>query len=253
MDNVDFDVTAMLSPPDIFKCKRVLCVQPHPDDIEIGMGGVVAVLAQAGCEVHYLTVTNGDQGNNDRSALPLETEKIRRKEAVAAGKHLGAAEFYFLDHGDGTLNDVLSLSIEIASVIRQIKPDAVFSPDPWLKYEGHYDHVVTGRAVSNAFQMSGRTAIPDGGKTAPCYVGAIGYYFTPNPNVVIDVTGVFDKKFEAIALHKSQMDEATLAMFRFYFEMKGRQLAQGKGFDIGEGLKVLSPLHTHCFVDADKI
>ncbi len=132
-------------------------------------------------------------------------------------------------------------------------PDAIFAPDPWLAYESHLDHVVTGRAAANAFLMSGRAAIPGGGDTQPHAASAIGYYFTAQPNTVVDISAVFEKKFEAIALHDSQMDAQTLAMYRVYFGMKGKELAAGKNFALGEGLKVLSPLHAHCFVDAARI
>ena len=220
MENPAFDVAALLAPPDILKSKCALCIQPHPDDNEIGMGGTVAVLAQTGCTVHYLTVTNGDQGNKDRTASPQETARVRRAEAIAAGTHLGAKAFHFLEHGDGTLADVPGLSAQIARVIREVRPDAIFAPDPWLAYESHLDHVVTGRA---------------------------------QPNTFVDISAVFEKKFEAIALHDSQMDAQTLAMYRVYFGMKGKELAAGKNFALGEGLKVLSPLHAHCFVDAARI
>lgn len=236
MDNPQIDIKALLSPPDILKCRRVLCIQPHPDDNEIGMGGTVAVLAQTGCEVHYLTVTNGDKGNKDKQATPEQTAAIRRKETVAAGRHLGASEFHFLDKGDGTLSDISGLAKEITSVMRKVEPDAVFCPDPWLFYEAHYDHIVTGRASAYAFTTYGK--------------GAIGYYFTSNPNTVIDISSAFDRKFEAIALHDSQMQPQTLEMYRIYFGMKAEELANGNGFALGEGLKVLSALHSHCFVDA---
>lgn len=160
MENPAFDVAALLAPPDILKSKCALCIQPHPDDNEIGMGGTVAVLAQAGCTVHYLTVTNGDQGNKNRTASPQETARVRRAEAIAAGTHLGAKEFHFLDHGDGTLDDVLGLSAQIARVIREVRPDAIFAPDPWLAYESHLDHAVNRARGANAFLMSGRAAIP---------------------------------------------------------------------------------------------
>ena len=253
MENMAMDVGALLSPPDIMKCKRVLCIQPHPDDNEIGMGGIIAKLAAAGCEVYYLTVTNGDQGNKDPNATPEETARVRHQETIAAGRHLGVKEFYFLDHGDGTLNDVHSLSLEIAGVIRTVRPQAVFAPDPWLHYECHLDHVITGQAVSNAFLMAGRAHFPDNDSTKPCPVGAIGYYFTSKPNTVIDITDVFDQKFEAIALHDSQMDPQTLMLYRTWFGMMGQELAQGRGFQLGEGLKVLAPLHCHCFVKAEDI
>ena len=253
METAGLDISAMLAPPDILQCKRVLCIQPHPDDNEIGMGGIIAKLTQLGCEVHYLTITNGDMGNRDRTATPEQTAAQRREETIAAGRHLGATEFHFLDHGDGTLNDILGLSVEIAAVIRKVQPQAIFAPDPWLHYECHLDHEITGRAAANAFLMAGRTHFPDGGATLPCVVDAIGFYFTSKPNTVVNITDTFDRKFEAIALHDSQMDPQTLGLYRIWFGMLGQELAAGRGFALGEGLKVLSPLHAHCFVKAEMI
>lgn len=253
MNEQNPDITTLLSPPDIRNSHKILCIQPHPDDNEIGMGGIVAVLAQRGCHISYLTVTNGDQGNLDITASPEQTAKIRHEEAINAGKYLGAEAFYFLEHGDGTLQDVLSLSKEIAKIIRIVRPDAIFAPDPWLPYESHLDHVVTGRAAANAFLMSGRAHLEEAEDLEPFSAKAIGYYFTSSPNVVIDISSVFDKKFEAMALHKSQLDDSTLQLYRIWFSMKGRELAQGRGFELGEGVKVLSSLHAHCFTDTDRI
>ena len=42
-------------------------------------------------------------------------------------------------------------------------------------------------------------------------------------------------------------------MYRMYFTMQGQRLAEGRGFALGEGLKVLGPLHLHCFVEAPQI
>ncbi len=253
METMGLDIGALLAPPDIMKCRRVLCIQPHPDDNEIGMGVIIAKLSQAGGEIHYLTVTNGDMGNKDLSATPEQTAAIRREETMAAGRHLGAEHFHFLDHGDGTLQDVLGLSVEIASVIRKVQPQAIFAPDPWLHYECHLDHEITGRAASNAFLMAGRSHFPDQGETTPWAPEAIGFYFTAKPNTVIDISETFEKKFEAIALHDSQMTPQTLAVYRVWFSMLGQELAAGRDFPLGEGLKVLSPLHAHCFVKAEMI
>ena len=59
MENLAPEVAALLAPPDIMNCTRVLCIQPHPDDNEIGMGGIIAKLAQQGCEI-YRTDMQGD-------------------------------------------------------------------------------------------------------------------------------------------------------------------------------------------------
>lgn len=138
------DISAFLTPPDIMSAKRVLCIQPHPDDNEIGMGGVVAALAGRGCEVHYLTVTNGDLGDQSGTMEPAELAALRREETVAAGKALGASKFYFFDEPDGSLQDIPALAGKIATLVRTIRPEVLFCPDPWAMYEAHQDHVVTG-------------------------------------------------------------------------------------------------------------
>lgn len=253
MEQNNFDVRALLAPPKVMGARRVLCIQPHPDDNEIGMGGTIAALAAGGCEVHYLTVTNGDLGDRDRTATREQTAEKRRRETEAAGRHLGASGFHYLHHGDSTLQNVKELSIEIAQVIRKVQPEVLFCPDPYLHYEGHYDHVVTGLAAADAFHLSGVRHFPVADGLEAWHASAIGFYFTAKPNTVIDITAYYERKFEAIALHDSQMDAQTLAMYRVYFQMKGAELAKDRGFQLGEGLKVLSPLHMHCFVDAENL
>ncbi|MCL6603210.1 MAG: PIG-L family deacetylase [Paenibacillus sp.] len=243
-------LNTLLAPPDILNCKKILCIQPHPDDNEIGMGGIISSYADKGCEIHYLTVTNGDLGSLDENLSHEEIAAIRTKELEQAGRFLGASSFHSLNYGDGTLENIPRLAGEIAEIIRSVKPEAIFCPDPWLMYEAHYDHIVTGKAAAHAFMSSSLPRYPKGTLTQPWQPIAIGFYFTANPNLVVDTTDAYDKKFRAIDLHRSQFNEETLAMYRVYFKEKGRQLAEGKDFEIGEGLKVLAPVHLHCFVDA---
>ena len=44
--------------------KKVFAIGAHPDDIEFGMAGTMLRLAQAGCELHYMTFCNGSCGSN---------------------------------------------------------------------------------------------------------------------------------------------------------------------------------------------
>lgn len=246
-------IAALMAPPDLSDCRKLLCIQPHPDDNEVGLGGTIASFAEKGCEIHYLTVTNGDLGAVDEDLSSAEIAAIRARELEAAGRSLGATVFHQLDHGDGTLEHIPALAGEIAEVIRTVRPDVIFCPDPWLSYEAHYDHIVTGRAAAQALLSSGLPLYPRGTSTRPWQPQAIGFYFTAEPNTVIDITDHFEQKFEAMALHRSQFSEEILAMYRIYFREQSRQLAEGRGFGLGEGLKVLSPLHLHCFVDARRI
>ena len=95
------DLSAFLTPPEILTAQCALCIQPHPDDNEIGMGGTIAALAARGCEIHYLTVTNGDLGAQGAPIEPAQLAALRRDEAVAAGKvdlkHLATHFFDFDD------------------------------------------------------------------------------------------------------------------------------------------------------------
>src|SRR2546428_2232728 len=50
--------------------ERAMVVFAHPDDAEIGSGGVVAKWIAAGCEVTYVLCTNGDAGTTERSLTP---------------------------------------------------------------------------------------------------------------------------------------------------------------------------------------
>ncbi len=246
-------IQGLFAPPDITKGKKALCVQPHPDDNEVGMGGIIATLAMAGCQVDYLTITDGCLGTLSPALVGEALVEVRAEEVKAAGKLLGVTEYHSLGLEDGTLNDIPKLAGQVAEFIRDGQYDMVFCPDPWLSYEAHWDHVVTGKAVAQAFISSSLIEYPKGTKTSPCAPFAIGFYFTSKPNTVIDVTENFDNKFEAMAAHKSQMPEQLLELYRMYFTMRGMKLAEDKDYLLGEGLRVMSPLHMHCFAEGETI
>ena len=247
------DLSTFFAPPPILGAKRALCIQPHPDDNEIGMGGTVAALAARGCEIHYLTVTNGDLGQAVGPANPAALAAARRQETKAAGRALGASAFHFFEEADGSLKDIPALAGRIAELVRTLRPDVLFCPDPWALYEAHQDHVVTGKAAAQAFISSALAGYPRGTGTQPWQPSAIAFYFTQNPNTVVDVTDTFEQKFAAMAMHRTQLNEELLGLYRVYFTMQCQRLAQDKGFALGEGFKVLGPMHMHCFTEAPGI
>ena len=62
----------------------LLAFGPHPDDIEIGLGGTVALHVAMGLEVGLCDLTRGELGSNG-------TPEDRQAEAEAARGVLGAA------------------------------------------------------------------------------------------------------------------------------------------------------------------
>lgn len=242
------EVEALLKPPMLDDCKKVLCIQPHPDDNEIGMGGIIRMLANKGCEIHYLTVTDGRLGDFGTPYSPEELAAIRRLEATEAGRYLGATKFFWFEYKDGTLFDIPKLAGEIGELIRKEQYDTIFSPDPWLVYESHHDHIVTGKASSQAAISCALKTYPEGTLSPPCSLQGVGFYFTALPNTIVDISGYFEDKFRAMSLHKTQLNDELLSLYRTYFMMRGDQLMKGKG--IGEGVKMLRPIHLHAFPEA---
>lgn len=249
MDNISLD--ALLAAPPIEECKKVLCIQPHPDDNEVGMGGIIAYLADRDCEIHYLTVTDGRLGDMGTPYTPDELAKVRQKEAEASGRLLGAVKFFRFGYKDGSLRDIPTLAGEIGELIRREQYDTVFCPDPWLPYESHQDHIVTGKACAQAVISCSLRTYPEGTQTKPCQLSAIGFYFTASPNTIVDITQYYDLKFESMALHKTQMNDQLLALYRKYFKVRGNKLSQSNA--IAEGLKMLRPIHLHCFTEVVEI
>ena len=76
----------MLQPSDI---ERVLLVMAHPDDVDFSAAGAVALLTDAGVEVVYCLVTDGQAGGFDHSIPRTEMAAIRREEQTKAAAEVG--------------------------------------------------------------------------------------------------------------------------------------------------------------------
>lgn len=244
-------IMKLLSPPDLNDCKKVLCVQPHPDDNEIGMGGIIGYLTSQGCRVDYLTITDGALGDLSIVSNPEKLGEIRKNEAEKAGRILGVEKFLWLNYPDGSLHDITKLAGEIGEIIRENQYDIVFVPDPWLMYEAHQDHIITGKAVAQAAINCSLRTYPKNTLTKPYELKGIGFYFTAAPNTIIDITDHFEQKFSAMSQHQSQLTEEMLFLYKTFFTIQGQKLSQSQ--NICEGVKMLAPIHLHCFVDGKSI
>src|SRR5713226_3880583 len=120
--------------------QRILVIMAHPDDAEFICGGTIARLAAEGCDLHYLLVTSGNRGSHEPGMTMQRLAGIREEEQRHAARTLGVGEVSFLGHNDGEVEVNLALRGEMVRVIRQWKPDVVFTFDPWRPYEIHPDH-----------------------------------------------------------------------------------------------------------------
>ena len=140
--------------------RRALVIAAHPDDIDFSAAGTVARWTDAGIEVTYCLVTDGDAGGFDESFPRAEMAPLRRKEQTAAAACVGVHDLRFLGYPDGRVEPSLTLRKDLARVIRQVRPDRLISPSPERNYErmpaNHPDHRAVGSAALDAVYPDAR-------------------------------------------------------------------------------------------------
>ena len=76
--------------------QRILVIAAHPDDVDFSAAGTIAGWTDAGLEVVYCIVTDGDAGGHDESVPRAEIAPLRRKEQTAAAACVGVTDLRFL-------------------------------------------------------------------------------------------------------------------------------------------------------------
>ena len=195
---------------------RILVVTAHPDDVDFGAAGSVAVWTDAGAAVTYCVVTNGDAGGFDPSVPRSEIPGIRQAEQTAAAKEVGVEDLVFLGYPDGRLEATMDLRRDLARVIRQVRPDRVLLPSPermWDRiFASHPDHMAAGEAAMCAVYPDSRNPFTfpelmaeglEAHTVSEVYVMA-----APRVDVYVDVTNHFERKLAALRAHVSQNTDA---------------------------------------------
>lgn len=195
------------------RIERLLVVMAHPDDVDFGAGGTVRRWTQAGVEVVYCLVTNGDAGGFDPDVPRSEIPAIRQAEQRAAGEVLGVHDVRFLGYRDGELTVSHELRRDISRVIRQVRPDRMLIQSPernWARiFSSHPDHMAAGDAAIQAVYPDSRnpfahpSLLNDEGLEA-WSVPEVWVIASPTPNQWVDITDVFDDKIAALRAHDSQ-------------------------------------------------
>lgn len=195
---------------------RALVVTAHPDDVDFGIAGTVALLTGAGVEVDYCVVTDGQAGGFDREVAREEMPRIRRNEQVAAAEQVGVSQVSFLGRVDGEVVADLDLARDLSREIRRVRPDLVITSSPERNYRfvgaSHPDHRRVGDATLDAVYPFARNpfAFPElleEEQLEPWVVGEVWLLGDPAPDRFVDVTDVVDRKLAAIEAHRSQLTD----------------------------------------------
>ena len=243
----------ILPQPDLLASRRLLCIQPHPDDMEYSSGGTLAMLSERGTEIIYLTVTDDAAGLLSGTGKEAdERRRIRKEEQQNAGKLLGVSAYHWLDlpdAGDWNIRQARDLIID---VIRKVRPDFLLTVDPWMPYEAHRDHVMTGLAACEASILYSLPAISSEKSVPfePFSIRGIALAWSDRPNICLDVENWKERKREAIRKHESQISEDSWALYCAYDDGRGAREGALTGAGYAESFKVMDTRLLHCVPEA---
>jgi LmbE family N-acetylglucosaminyl deacetylase len=189
--------------------KRAMAIFAHPDDVDFGCSGTLASwIATADTHVTYCVITSGQKGTHDLRVSPEEMARTREAEQRAAGEAIGVREVVFLGHQDGELERTMDLRGEVCRVIRERRPDVVFTNDPWTHYQTHPDHRVAGwSGLDGVIAARDHLFFPEQlvGGLKKHRVSRVLLFGTRDPNIWFDISASLDAKVAALRAHKSQV------------------------------------------------
>ena len=174
----------------------VVAFGPHPDDVELAMGGTLLKLHASGYRTAIIDLTSGEMGTRG-------TPEQRAQEAEQASKILGASVRRSLDLGDGRLERSGVAKRRVAEVIRELKPRLVFTNYP---ENNHPDHTASGFLVAEAAYLAGLRKLEAAGE--PHRPNRVLYYLVPHkvaPSFIVDVSAFHEEKMAAVRAHASQL------------------------------------------------
>jgi bacillithiol biosynthesis deacetylase BshB1 len=220
----------------------VLAIGPHPDDIELGMGGIVAKHVSLGHGVGLCDLTAGEMGSNG-------TVDERLAEAEAARQVLGAAWRVNLHLPDRAIGSSPDHVRAVAGLVRRARPRVVAVPY-WS--DRHPDHVAASHLLTEAIFNAGlRRFAAEGDAWKP---DSVCYYFIndgASPSFVVDVSAQYDTKRRALACHASQFRPSqpdavatrlTTTRFAQLIESRDAQFGALAGVAFAEGIIVKHPV-----------
>jgi len=180
--------------------KCVLVVSPHPDDLEIGMGGTVAGLIESGVRVVSVVVTDGRRSTSVEGYTEDEMACIREEEVKESAGILGLHDLRLFGLADiRSERDQALMMDKIEELILSAEPYDIYIPHPTI--DKHPTHrIVSARVLEKVKELSaGGTYVPD---NIWCYE-----VWTPFQEYdhLEDISRHADLKGKAIEAHKSQL------------------------------------------------
>ena len=219
----------------------ILAFGAHPDDVELGCGGTIALSIAQGKRVAIVDLTQGELGTRG-------DVQTRKSEAKIASDVLKIYNRENLKLEDGFFENNLKNQLVLIEKIRKYKPNIVLCNS---RRDRHIDHGKANQLVNDSCFLSGLNkieTIDQNGKNQtswrPQLILEYIQWNEVKPDIVINITGYLDKKIEAVRAYKSQLfdsknneNNTPISTENFLNSVKYRAQNLGRliGTEAGEG------------------
>jgi LmbE family N-acetylglucosaminyl deacetylase len=164
--------------------KVVLAVGAHPDDIELGCSGTLALHKAHGDKVYLLVLTKGEASGDI---------KVREDECQKAANMLSVDRLFFGGLEDTKVHDGRETIDVIEKIVGEVKPDIIYAP---TCKDSHQDHRNTGYAALSAGRRCKMILFYEGASTQRDFT----------PQVFVDIKNTFSLKRKVIHVFGSQLN-----------------------------------------------
>ena len=212
----------------------VLAIAAHRDDVEQTCGGTMLRMAARGLRTAILDLTQGEAGTRG-------TAEDRAREAADAAKLLGVSWRQALNFPDGAIENTIANRIEIARVLRIVRPRVVILPY-WQAR--HPDHAITGTLGYDACFASGLAKIGTGAPPhRPFKIVYASLYADVRPSFIVDISPFIEQRHAALMAYKSQYaNQATgSGLFVPEEEIRERTFAEARHYGLLAGVRYGEP------------
>lgn len=225
----------------------ILAFGAHPDDVELGCAGLLALCAQRGQPAGVIDLTRGEGASRG-------TVEERAAEAAESAGILGLSVRENLGLPDLRLEDTDANRRLVADVIRKYRADLILAPSP---HDRHPDHAAASAFVTYGAFLARMPKVV--GEHEPHSPSAVLYYLIHEhhePSFIVDISPVWETKQRAVAAHRSQFDGRMPEGYKFVgtsdyhaataaragFWGAQIQVAQGEAFLLSRPLRLDDPV-----------
>lgn len=178
----------------------ILAFGAHPDDVELGCAGTIALEVSRGKKVGIIDLTQGELGTRG-------SKELRALEAANAQNILGVTVRENLQFADGFFQNTPEVQLEVIRMIRKYQPKIVLCN---AVRDRHIDHGKGSKLVSDACFLSGLIKIKtfENGKLQEAWRPKVVYHYIQweniPPDFVVDISDFIQTKLDAVMAYSSQ-------------------------------------------------